>query len=144
MSSFLLIYVILAVTPIWYPDFAVPQQYKLFALLAAGACIGTWLSFAIRRVILEFEDLALLEDDRLDPTSRLFFVVLLTFVIGLLIITKMVGIKIGDIPLELSQEPMAILIGLLCGISERALAGVVHTRAAEFAGRIGGTVKPPV
>jgi hypothetical protein len=141
VAIFVMVYVGLLVAPVWFPKVSVPIPFTLFLLLAAGACVGTWLSFAIRRVILQFEDLALLEDDRLDPTSRLFFVVLLTLIVGLLIVTKMVGIKIGEVSLDLSQETMAILIGLLCGISERALAGVVKTRADEFVGRVGGNVK---
>ena len=141
VGLFIIIFVAMFVVPLRFPAATVPSPFTLFPLLAAGACIGTWLSFAIRRVILEFEDLALLEDDRLDPTSRLFFVVLLTLIVGLLIVTKMVGISIGEVPLELNRETMAVLIGLLCGISERALAGVVKTRSEEFVGRVGGTIR---
>jgi hypothetical protein len=47
----------------WYDD-------KAFLIAAAGAAIGTWLSFSIRRVELSFSQLAILEEDVLDPSVR--------------------------------------------------------------------------
>jgi hypothetical protein len=106
---------------------------KLF-LLGIGASVGTWLSFSLRRPILKFDDLAVLEEDRLNPTARILFVVGLTLVVGLLLYTRLVAIKIGDIDVDLR---MALLLGLLCGIAERALAAAVSQRASEVVERVG-------
>jgi hypothetical protein len=110
-------------------------------LLGIGASIGTWLSFSLRRPILHFDDLAVLEEDRLNPTARILFVVGLTLVVGLLLYTKLVAVKIGDIDVDLR---MALLLGLLCGIAERALAGAVSQRASEVVERVGAKpIVPP-
>lgn len=100
-----------------------------FLLLAVGASAGTWLSFALRRPFLGFADLAVLEDDRLAPTARIAFVIGLTWVIGLLIHNKLVVLQVGGVSIDLA---MALLLGLLCGISERALAGAVSKRASDI------------
>jgi hypothetical protein len=123
------------------PNDLVLYRYKEFFALATGACAGAWLSFAIRRVVLGFTDLALLEDDRLKPTSRIFFVVGLTMVVGMLLQTHMVGFVVGTTPITLTSGLLSLLIGTLCGISERALTNVVSRRADDFAGRLGG--QPP-
>jgi hypothetical protein len=124
------------------PNSLLLYRYKEFFALATGACAGTWLSFAIRRVILGFTDLALLEDDRLKPTSRILFVVGLTIVVGMLLQTHMVGFVVGATPITLTSGLLALLIGTLCGISERALTNVVSRRADDFTGRIGGQTRP--
>src|SRR5262249_18536213 len=50
-------------------------QHRAFLLAAGAASIGTWLSFSVRRVTLSFNDLGMLEDDLLDPSIRVLFVV---------------------------------------------------------------------
>ena len=42
------------------------HDFRNFFLLAIGTTVGTWLSFSLRRQILTFDDLAVLEEDRLD------------------------------------------------------------------------------
>ena len=76
---------------------SIPDGYAAFRnffLLWAGAAVGTWLSFSIRRVILTFSDLAVLEEDRINPGFRILFMLALTTVIGLLFWTDMVTIQI--------------------------------------------------
>lgn len=115
----------------------VPQLtgFSPYLLLAIGACGGTWLSFSLRRVVLGFGDLALLEDDRMNPTGRILFVVGLTWVVGMLLQTGVIKFSFGDAALKFEGSapitPM-LLIGALCGIAERALAGAVSTRADAF------------
>jgi hypothetical protein len=112
-----------------------------FLLLAAAACGGTWLSFSLRRVVLGFADLAVLEEDRLNPTGRLIFVMLLTCLIALLIEVKLLAISIGGTNVSISsgEAPalMAIVLGALCGIAERSLSGAVSRRAEEVIGSAG-------
>ena len=108
--------------------------------LGSRTSIGTWLSFSLRRPVLGFADLAVLEEDRLNPTARILFVLGLTLVVGLLIYTKLVAIKVGEMGVDLH---MALLLGLLCGIAERALAGAVSQRAREVVERVGGSPSVP-
>ncbi len=104
-----------------------------FLALAAGACIGTWLSFSLRRTSIGFTDLVLLEPDRVNPTSRLIYVVLLTCILGLLLELGMVPLQIAGVKITPSTGFMvAFLIGILSGISERSLAGFVSGKASSL------------
>ncbi|MBN8890809.1 MAG: hypothetical protein BGP12_15710 [Rhodospirillales bacterium 70-18] len=118
--------------------------FPAFVLMAAGAAVGTWLSFALRRMTLGFADLASPEEDQLSPGLRIIFVMALTMVVGLLFYTGAVGIEMGTFktgfPLGEGKEVgygVAALIGALCGIAERGLATAVSSSAGQFIGGIG-------
>jgi hypothetical protein len=116
--------------------------FRNFFLLWAGAAIGTWLSFSIRRVVLTFADLAVLEEDRLNPGFRILFMLALTTVIGLLFWTGMVSIKVGSFTTDFiapDHGTTAFLIGALCGIAERSMASAVGRRAEDFAASVGSS-----
>lgn len=101
-----------------------------FLFLAVGACVGTWLSFTLRKVELGFDDLILLEPDRLNPTARIIFVVLLTCVIGGILQLQWVTVSFTQNPLTPADGfGPALLLGILCGIAERSLSGAVVSRA---------------
>jgi hypothetical protein len=123
----------------WLDPDGVPFRFRRFCLLAAGAALGCWLSFSLRRVTLRFEDLAALEEDRLDPGIRVLFVALLTTVVGLLFWTQAIAVKLGDFSSDFRVNgAYALLIGALCGIAERGLATAVTRRAEDFAASVGG------
>lgn len=126
-----------------FADSLVAIKLAPFLLAAVGACAGTWLSFAIRRVVLGFEDLALLEDNRMHPMARVLFVVGLTWLVGLFLESGVVNAEVNGVQMALgSSEVVALLIGAMCGIAERALAGAVGKRSEDFATRF-GTIAPP-
>ncbi len=123
-------------------------ELAVFLWLWAGAAVGAWLSFSIRRVVLQFSDLALLEDDRLTPELRILFVVALTTIIGLMLWTGVVGVTIGSFVAQLRGSGNALdlavgafLIGAFCGIGERSMASAVGRRADDFAASVGGTTE---
>jgi len=94
-----------------------------FFFLWTGCFVGVWLSFGVRKTELKFEDLNILEKDRLDPSIRLLFTGFLTTIIGLLFSTGAVSVEFGKISTDLfaSDLQVALLIGLICGFSEKAL-----------------------
>jgi hypothetical protein len=116
-------------------------KHKAFLLAAAGASVGTWLSFSIRRVSLSFNDLAILEEDLLDPSVRIIFVIGLTLTACLLFWTGVMNIQIGDLKTNATdfanKGSIATLVGVFLGISERALATAISGRAAAFVRGIG-------
>jgi hypothetical protein len=116
-------------------------NYRNFFLLFAGVSIGTWLSFALRRVVLSFSDLAVLEEDRLKPQYRILFMIALSLVIGFFY-THAIEITIGGFKASMGQGSAAFLIGALCGIAERTIASAVSKRADDLAAGIGGATKP--
>jgi hypothetical protein len=115
------------------------DNLRNFFPLIVGTAIGTWLSFALRRVILTFLDLATLEEDRLDPTMRVLFVSALAGVVGLLLWTQAISVGLGQFQPHVYEHGIwALLLGLLLGIAERTVATAVYSRAADFGGAIGG------
>lgn len=118
------------------------DAHKMFLLAAAGAAIGAWISFAIRRLDLPFEELAMLEEQSLDPPFRILFVTALTLIVCLLFWNGAVNIEIGNLKTGpdffKTNGTIAILIGVFCGLSERALATAVSGRAAAFVKGVGG------
>jgi hypothetical protein len=117
-------------------------DHRPFLLAGAGAAIGTWMSFSVRQVELAFEHLGVIEEDLLDPAFRVLFVVALTVTAFLLFWTGVMSIKIGDLNTTGAafdkNGTIALLIGLFCGLSERALASAVSSRAAAFVRGVGG------
>jgi hypothetical protein len=99
-------------------------QHKAFLLAAGGASVGTWLSFSIRRVSLSFNDLAILDEDLLDPSVRIVFVIGLTLTACLLFWTGVMNIQIGDLKTNAAdfanKGSSAMLVGVFLGISERS------------------------
>jgi hypothetical protein len=116
-------------------------DHKAFLIAAAGAAVGTWLSFSIRRVDLSFNQLAILEEDLLDPLARIAFVIGLTLTACLLFWTGVMNIQIGELKTNatdfMQKGSIAMLVGVLFGISERALATAISGRAAAFVRGIG-------
>jgi hypothetical protein len=123
----------------------VADRWPLFTSAAIGAAIGTWLSFSIRKVELGFTDLANLETDLLTPFYRVVFVVALTMCVCLLFATGAINLVIGSLKTDVFKSPIAtgpdclisLLVGMLCGISERSLAGAVAGRSETFVSSIG-------
>ncbi|MBY3179326.1 hypothetical protein HFO27_32815 [Rhizobium leguminosarum] len=126
-----------------YPDWA--ESQREFFTLFAGSMIGTWLSFSIRKVELRFSELAIVETDQLDPPLRLLFVAGLTLFVGLILSTGLANVVIGGFNTAsfLASSSSALLIGLVCGISEQRLSNTVATRATEIMTLLGrGSVSP--
>lgn len=106
---------------------------KEFFLMGSGAAIGTWLSFSIRSLNLSFDDLGTIEDELLGPLFRISFVISLTMVLGLVFWTQAFSISIGEMKvMPPIRGATALLVGVFCGLSERALATAMSSRAAAF------------
>lgn len=113
---------------------------RAFFLLAAGSAIGTWISFCVRSLDLTFDDLGTLDDDLLGPWIRIAFVMALTMTLGLMFWTEAFGISIGKMEVNHGiHGSTALLVGIFCGLSERALAGAISSRAATFVKGVAGT-----
>ena len=108
-----------------------------FLFLWTGCMAGVWVSFGARKTVLRFEDLAVPEEDRLDPLVRLFFAGILTTILGLLFSTKAIVVSLGAISTDQINNSIRIslLLGLMCGFSEQALSSKVSqqtTRLLDF------------
>ena len=111
-----------------HPHWQTAYIFRNFLLLACGTAIGTWLSFSLRRIRLTFDDLAVLEDDRLDPALRVVFMVALVSAAGLLLSSGVISVGIGAVTGHaalLEHGSQALLLGLLSGSAERALGTAI-------------------
>jgi hypothetical protein len=105
-----------------------------FIFLWIGCMGGVWLSFGTRKIEIKFEELNILEKDRLNPSIRLIFAGLLTIVIGLLVSTKAVDFVIGEFSAQsfVTNIEVALLLGLICGLSEKVLSTTVAQKASDL------------
>ena len=101
-----------------------------------GAMVGTFLSFAMRNPVLSFDQLAAPEEDRMNPRMRLVYVGLLTLVFTAGLVFHAFTIAIGSVSTAslLNLPSLAFLIGVFCGISERAL-GERILKSADSVGK---------
>jgi len=99
-----------------------------------GSMIGVWLSFGARKPILTFEDLHILEEDRLEPLIRLIFAGLLAFIIALAFHLKVITLTLGSLTTDQldSNSWAALFFGLLAGVGEKALSTNVTRQAAAL------------
>jgi hypothetical protein len=117
-------------------------EHKSFLLAACGAAIGTWVSFSFRQVQFTFDDLVMVEEGSLDPPMRILFVIVLTMAACALFWNGAVNIEIGGLKTQSDafrhSGSIALLIGLFCGLSERALATAIAGRAAALVRGVAG------
>lgn len=108
--------------------------YKYFFVLWTGCMVGTWASFASRRVTLGFHDLVALEEDRIEPALRLLFAGSLTMILGLVFSTGMADIELGSFAASQLKESgaVALLTGAFAGISEKVLPSAILSRASTI------------
>lgn len=106
----------------------------IYLILIASSMPGVWLSFGARKTQLSFENLHIIEEDRLEPVIRLSFAGLLTLIIGLLFSLGVVNIELGSIStFDINSDfRVTVLIGLLCGFSEQVLSEKVKKYAVEL------------
>jgi len=114
--------------------------YRNLFVLLTGTMIGTWLSFGLRRPKIVFKDLSALEGDMMEPAVRLIFTGLIAITIAFVFATGMVNVNIGGLNSAnlLFNGRSALLIGMLLGVSELALPGVLTRRASQFVSEVGG------
>lgn len=114
--------------------------YRNILAVWVGTMIGTWLSFGIRRPKIVFKDLGALEDDMVEPAIRLVFTGMIATAIFFIFACGMVSVKIGGLNSDaiMSHGSTAFLIGMLLGVSEQALPGVLTRRASQFVSELSG------
>jgi hypothetical protein len=102
-------------------------------ILVSGTMVGVWLSFAITRTYIGFDDLAIIEKDRLEPTLRLIFTGVLAVIFGFLFIKNAIEIKIGGLSShDLLKDPLtAFLIGTILGLNEKIIGSSLTKKTID-------------
>jgi hypothetical protein len=127
LPGLIMVFVALYLTP-------VSIELKCFGLLWIGAVAGLWLSCAYRKTKMQFEDLTLIEEDRLEPPVRIIFVMLITMFMGFICYKGGATFTIGDISTKaIGTDPIvAVILGGLFGFSEQALPSQLARQAASL------------
>lgn len=126
----LLLYLILQFAPICWNTVI----FQNFLLLVVGTVTGVWLSYGIRKKELDFEDLIIIEKDRLEPLLRLIFTALIAVIFGLLFLVEFVSIDIGKFSTKnLDTSGLtALVLGCLLGLSENVIGLKLGNKASSF------------
>lgn len=101
-------------------------------ILWAGTMVGVWLSFAITRTYINFNDLTIIEKDRLEPSLRLIFTGLLAIIFGLLFFKKSIVISLGGLSSEqISSDPISsFLLGVILGLNEKIVGSTLTKKTS--------------
>jgi len=107
-------------------------------LIWVGTMMGVWLSYGMRKKIMNFKDLVIMEDDRLEPMVRLLFIGLISQVFGLLFITNVVNIDFGAFKTSnlQSSEVLSLLTGIFLGLSEQTIGLKLTNNVSAFLEKI--------
>lgn len=116
------------------PELGKLYVFSNFLFIWSSCMLGVWLSFGARKTILKFEDLNILEEDRLEPIMRLLFAGAITMIFSLLFFTEAMTIELGNISTKSISDNtiVAIIFGTLLGLSEQVLGKKITKKAASI------------
>lgn len=116
------------------PELGKLYVFSNFLFIWSSCMLGVWLSFGARKTILTFEDLNILEEDRLEPIMRLLFAGSITMIFSLLFFTEAMTIELGNISTKSIADNtiVAIIFGTLLGLSEQVLGKKITKKAASI------------
>ena len=111
----------------------------IYALI--GSIVGVWLSFAIQKRILTFEELEILYQNKQNPLIRLIIILLITFVFFVMFTTNFFNIEIANTIntkniFRPEEAGLALLVGLLIGLAEKNIASKLTAQVDAFVGKI--------
>ncbi len=108
-------------------------EFSNFSILLCGCCIGIWLSFAMRKVVLSFEDIYIIEKDQMEPIIRLIYANILCAIIFLGFNIGFIKLNIGSIPIDATNGiSFVFLIGCLLGVSEQTLSSRIFSSSTKL------------
>lgn len=108
-----------------------------YGWLIMGAMVGAWMSIAATRQTVEFDELPNLLGSHFEQFARMLFVALLASAVGLMLELDILTLEVAGINLnEFARDPrVALFLGLVAGIGEKALSARLIDRANEIVAR---------
>lgn len=100
------------------------EVFSKYILVFMGAMIGSWVSFCIRKLVINFDDLVNFEKDLMPFQPRLVFIGSIALIFAMLLNNDILSISFGTLSLKtfLVTVEKNILFGILCGILDMKLA----------------------
>lgn len=110
-----------------------------------GALAGAWVSFIWRQSIIAFNDLGRIRPNWITAQIRLLYTAIQTLVIGVLMHLQMIAFQVGrfDTVEFATNSLVALLVGVLCGYSEKLLPLVIASKASTMFGASEENGPPP-
>jgi hypothetical protein len=107
-----------------YTSFSYSPLFKGYGFVLIGAMAGAWFSVAASRWQIAFDTIPDYPDVKLEPVIRMLFVALVAAGFALFLHLDIIAIKIGNVDLKIftSSISVALLVGFIAGISQRALS----------------------
>lgn len=117
-----------------YGDASVSVPLLNLCCLWSANQIGTWLSFATRKLDIGFFDLSRISEDQLEPAVRLVFTGSLAVIFALTLWAGLFAVQIGDFHANgwVTDPLIAVVLGALTGIAEKALPGSIRNKAEKL------------
>ena len=119
-------------------DYVWPEIFNFYplGLVWAGAMTGVWVSVAIKRTKMSFEELPNYDERKIVPFLHLIFAGIITVVFALFLKLEIIGITFNDIDFtEFPRHPeMSFVLGFLGGFSEKALSLKILKKAQQAFG----------
>lgn len=101
-----------------------------------GALVGAWVSFIWRQSEIAFSDLGRIRPNWNTAQIRLLYTAIQTLIIGLLMHLQVLSFQLGKFDTkDFPTNPLvALLVGVLCGYSEKLLPLVINSKASSLFG----------
>lgn len=114
-----------------------PIYFVNYLFVIIGTAIGSWLTFAITKREVSFDDLRVLIKTKKLPLLRLVVITLIATAFYFMFITDFINIKVGENfdTASLTNESaknVAFLIGVFLGMSENSIGAKLTTKASSF------------
>lgn len=104
-----------------------------YFLVLTGALVGQWLSFGVRKMNLEFEDLSAIEQDKMSKPIRIIFILLSAFIVFLILNSGIISFQFGGFSSQnLNQWENQIIVGCLAGLLDSKLGLKLYEKANEI------------
>jgi hypothetical protein len=116
-----------------YTSFSYAPLFKGYGFVLIGAMAGAWFSVAASRWQIAFDTIPDYPDIKLEPIIRMFFVALVAAAFALFLHLGIIVIEIGGVKLVnfIGSISVALLVGFIAGISQRALSVQLVDRATK-------------
>lgn len=106
-----------------------------YLFVASGAVVGSWVSFAVRKLNLKFEELAVMEEDGLGILIKLIFIAVISVILLLFLRVSLVDFSVGNIQLNTMMDPtnveVQLAIGVIAGMLGNKLAANLYSTAEK-------------
>jgi hypothetical protein len=124
---------VIAYIGISYTSFSYAPLFKGYGFVLIGAMAGAWFSVAASRWQIAFDTITDYPDIKLEPVIRMLFVALVAAAFALFLHLDIITIKIANVDFKtfISSISVALLVGFIAGISQRALSVQLVDRATK-------------